>query len=169
MRKGGQVVYLDFDGVLHPSEVYRRRPLGIHLSHSYVLAGHRLFEHTALLSELLAPHPDVSIVLSTSWVRVLGFARARGHLPPALAQRVVGATYHSAMKYGSAFEHMSRGQQVLADVGRREPRAWLALDDDDELWPVAHTQKLVVSDPDKGIGAPAVTVALQAALAHTFG
>jgi hypothetical protein len=67
-RTGGRVLYLDFDGVLHPEDVWRRPGWGPYVASP---PGHQLFEHADLLVELLAPYPDLRIVLSTSWVRVL--------------------------------------------------------------------------------------------------
>lgn len=163
------VLYLDFDGVLHPAEVFRQRGGGMHLPEHFRSQGHRLFEHAGLLVELLKPYPQVAVVLSTSWVQVLGYDKARGHLPLALASRVIGATYHSGMRYAAEFEQMSRGQQVLADVERRRPGAWLAVDDDGELWPAAHAGKLVLSHPDTGISEPGVRARLEAALVREFG
>lgn len=164
------VLYLDFDGVLHPSQVFRRRGGGLHLPVHFQERGHRLFEHAGLLVELLEPYPDVGVILSTSWVRVLGYDKARSHLPADLASKVVGATYHSRMQYGRPeFEQMSRGQQVLADVERRRPGAWLAVDDDGELWPATHLEKLVLSHPDAGISGPSVRQGLEEALAREFG
>jgi hypothetical protein len=64
------VLYLDFDGVLHDGEVYVRRGVGPCVA----TPGRVLFEWMPILEELLAPHPDVAVVLSTSWVRVYSFA-----------------------------------------------------------------------------------------------
>lgn len=166
---GKQLLYLDFDGVLHPNEVYRQRGGVMLLPQHHRSAGHRLFEHAGLLDSMLEPYPAVRIVLSTSWVRCLGFSVARSYLPPTLAARVVGATYHSAMRYTMEFEHMSRGQQVLADVQRRLPRAWLAIDDDGEAWPNQHLDKLVLSHPDKGISEHQVQNFLAESLEQVFG
>lgn len=162
------VLYLDFDGVLHPAEVFRQRGGGMYLPVHFQERGHRLFEHAGLLVQLLKPYPLVGIVLSTSWARVLGYDKARSQLPHPLASRVIGATYHSAMRYAAEFEQMSRGQQVLADVSRRRPAAWLAVDDDGELWPAAHQEKLVLAHPDAGISEPGVRARLEQALAREF-
>ena len=64
-------LFLDFDGVLHPDEVYR-------VGGRIVLRvdGFSLFEWSSILDELLAPYPGTQIVLSTSWVRILGFDEA---------------------------------------------------------------------------------------------
>ena len=132
------VLYLDFDGCLHPEEVVRHPEKGIRL----MRPGHELFEHAPLLETLLEPYPDLAIVLSTTWVRHLGYRRAVSYLTPGLQRRVIGATYHRRMDQG-AFLGLSRGQQVLADVGRRRPSAWLALDDDHEDWPEHVRNRLV--------------------------
>lgn len=66
-----RLLFLDFDGVLHPDAVYRTRR-GVELR-----AEGKLFMWAPRLVEALAEHPDVSIVLSTSWVRNIGFQRAR--------------------------------------------------------------------------------------------
>jgi hypothetical protein len=142
------VVYLDYDGVLHPEDVFRHPKRGVYLSPRY--AGHKLFEHCGLLEAELEPYPDVVLVLSTTWVRVLRYRRALSYLPDSLQMRVVGATFHSAM-HRPAFEALSRGQQVLADVGRRKPSDWLALDDDAEHWPDSHRERLVRTDPTLGL------------------
>lgn len=142
------VVYLDYDGVLHPEDVYRHPRRGIHLAPEY--AGHSLFEHCDLLTAELAPYPEVRIVLSTSWVRALHYTRARSYLPPALRERAVGATYHSQMDR-QAFELLSRGEQVVADVARRRPMDWLALDDDGDGWPEYYRRHLVRTDPVQGV------------------
>ncbi|MBN3762329.1 HAD domain-containing protein [Burkholderia sp. Ac-20365] len=146
---GGLILYLDFDGVLHPSDVWRRagRP-------PYVKSppGHRVFEHADLLVEVLAPFPDIRIVLSTSWVSVFkGVVKAARYLPEELRLRVIGATWHSAMD-GSVFARLPRSLQILTDVHRRRPMAWLALDDDDEEWPAWCRSRLIHTHPVLGIG-----------------
>lgn len=109
------LLYLDFDGVLHPSDVYRVPGVGPCLAGSHASRGHRLFEHAPLLAELLNPYPRVRIVLSTNWVFVLGYDRTKRHLPNDLRERVIGATYHSRLP-GGDYEQSTRGQQVWADV-----------------------------------------------------
>ena len=151
--RGEPLLYLDYDGVLHPEDVRRHPRKGIRLGAGG--AGHALFEHCNALVESLAPFPTVGIVLSTSWVRVLGFDKARRKLPPALRDRVVGATFHSAMDR-DLFMQMPRGVQILGDVGRRRPSAWLALDDDEEGWPTEWRHALIATHPVRGLGAPGV-------------
>ncbi|WP_296655261.1 HAD domain-containing protein [Paraburkholderia sp.] len=162
---GGAVLYLDFDGVLHPEDVWRRRGAGPYVASP---PGHAVFEHAALLASCLVPYPDLRIVLSTSWVRVFrSVSKAARCLPASLRDRVVGATFHTRMA-SAAFEALPRGAQVWGDVCRRRPTAWLALDDDDAGWPTVCLDHLVHADPVQGISAPPVLAALQARLAAMY-
>lgn len=162
---GHHLLYLDFDGVLHPSDVYRLPGVGPRLADSQASLGHRLFEHAPLLVELLNPYPHVRIVLSTNWVHVLGYDRTKQHLPSELQERVIGATYHRRLSAGD-YEQSSRGQQVWADVQRRLPSAWLSLDDDDELWPEPALCHWFRTDKNGGIGIGEGELALR--LQQTF-
>ncbi|MDI1258258.1 HAD domain-containing protein [Aquabacterium sp.] len=162
---GKEVLYLDYDGVLHPEGVYRDRHRGKYLGDEY--AGHHLFENSNLLRELLEPYPGVRIVLSTTWVRILGFTRARSYLVPELAERVVGATYHSAMQRG-VFAQLTRPQQVLADVTRRCPSTWLAIDDITDGWPDKNLPNFVATDPRYGCAEPSVIAELKARMAVKY-
>ena len=146
MRESGRpTLYLDFDGVLHPDAVYRfgrrielRRP------------GHALFECAPILEQHLAPYPQLQIVLSTSWVRVLSYDDARGWLPPSLRVRVVGATWHSHMQQ-DRWHVMTRFEQVWSDVCRNRHTRWLAVDNDDEGWPARYRDRLVHTADEVGL------------------
>jgi hypothetical protein len=139
-------LFLDFDGVLHPDQVYRDRKLGVVLR----CDGHNLFEHTDMLAELLEPHPHVEIVLSTSWVHVFDFQRAKARLPESLQARVIGATYHKSMK--EWFTELTRYRQINKYVHRHNVTDWIALDDDADGWPEDQMHRLVHTDEWKGIG-----------------
>lgn len=171
--KGGSVLYLDFDGVLHSPSVYWSRKQGIHfgpeaLAHSQETGHvHRLFEHAPLLQELLQPYPMVRIVLSTSWAKS-GYLTAVKRLPPDLQKRCIGATFHRGMdRY--LFAQLPRGLQVMSDVARRQPNQWLAIDDDFTDWPITSRHLLVCTDQHLGIAAPKVRAELQAKLLSVFG
>ncbi|WP_273146055.1 HAD domain-containing protein [Ferrovum myxofaciens] len=112
--------------------------------------GHALFEHADALVEILEPHPRVSIVLSTSWVSVLGFDRAKGYLPQALQKRVRGATYHSTFK--SWWDSATRHQQIAGYVMRHRLTDWIAVDDNDVGWPEEKRHHLVHTDEQSGLG-----------------
>ena len=156
---GGLVLYLDYDGVLHHEDVLRHPRRGVCVA----TPGFELFEHAALLDELLAPFPSLRIVLSTTWVRTFGCSKTADRLPPGLRQRVVGATFHSSMDR-AAFVATPRGEQVVRDVGRRRPRNWFAIDDTDEGWPDDARSQLVLTDEQLGISAPGAADAICAQL-----
>ena len=94
------ILYLDFDGVLHPEDTYFNPARGANLGPQSTAAGHELFEHAQLLVNVLEPYPHVKIVLSTSWVQHRSYSRAMKRLPAELQARVIGATFHE--------EHMAR-------------------------------------------------------------
>ena len=62
------ILYLDFDGVLHPADV-RMHVDGPQRPQVYIggrPSDHPLFEHAPLLERILTPFPDLKIVLATS-------------------------------------------------------------------------------------------------------
>lgn len=126
------IVFLDFDGVLHPASGWR--------------GDIDLFAYVPLLVGALAPHPCVRIVLSTSWVEGFGYDVSRECLPTSLQERVIGSTYRyqittnkHALRYGS----LTRYAQIAQYVKRHQVARWLALDDDDAGWPPEQRRFLV--------------------------
>lgn len=142
------VLYLDFDGVLHHENCLWHPRRGAYLS---APDRYSLFQHSNLLEQMLAPYPQVKVVLSTSWVTRYGLTRTAKRLPPSLQARVIGATFHSRHMNVDDFLHLRRGQQVYDDVLRRQPRDWLALDDDEEGWPVENAEKFVKTHMYEGL------------------
>jgi hypothetical protein len=67
------VLYVDFDNVLHGDVLRFRTPPTLRPE----THGQTLFENAPILEILLEPYPDLKIVLSTSWVRELGFTRVQ--------------------------------------------------------------------------------------------
>ncbi|MDO8038377.1 HAD domain-containing protein [Janthinobacterium sp. SUN137] len=147
------VLFLDFDGVLHPDATYlvRGRPI--------LRADGHLFMWADRLITLLAHSPNVDIVLSTSWVRDLGFSRARAYLPVELQHRVVGATWHSAMgrnadgfkKSVAWWDNVSRYEQIRRWVDRADVQNWIAVDDQPSGWAVSDLSNLIQTDSDVGL------------------
>ncbi|MGF6183441.1 hypothetical protein ABIB42_004496 [Massilia sp. UYP32] len=155
------VCYFDFDGVTHDDAVYTSPEAGIHIR----TPGRTLFEWLPIFEELLAPYPDVKIVLCTSWVRVFGFEFAKHQLTPSLQSRVIGATFHNRETPKFAFDNMSRGMQICTDVRRRKPTRWFAIDNDDHAWPAGYRENLIKTDDRLGLSDPGVQDAIQKLLA----
>lgn len=158
------VIYLDFDGVLHSDEVYQDTRGRV-----YLRGPGQLFEYAPVLTAVLAPHPDVRIVLSTSWVRVKGYDWVRKRLPKELRDRVIGATWHSAFAADSEerfwWRYASRYRQILRDVQRRQPAQWFAIDDDLEGWPDDDRVHVLDCSPLVGLGGTAAQAKLKTKLA----
>jgi hypothetical protein len=164
--RNGLVLYLDFDGVLHPEGV-----LWNHKRGAYLIAppGYALFQHADLLVQLLKAYPTVQIVLSTAWVLRYGVKDTAKRLPIELQQRVIGATFHSRHMNKGDFQTIERGQQVFEDVLRRRPLDWLALDDTNEGWPESHAEHFVQTHRHEGLSDPAVLSVFKSRLARLGG
>lgn len=164
-RTADIVLYLDLDGVVQHESVCWDRRRGIFMS-SAAGPDRTLFEWVPLLEEVLAPYPQVALVLSSSWCVWPGFSKTLKRLPPGLRSRFIGGTYHRR-EHGvdpqikASFEEMSRGQQVCADVLRRNPEQWLALDDDVEGWPEWARYNLIACDGSTGLSCDLVRAELR--------
>lgn len=143
-----RVIVTDADGVLHPADV--RLDQGHLPVFGPGLEAHHLFEHTGLLADMLDPHPDVRLLLSTSWVQVFGYKQTIGMLPSALRMRVIGSCFDPE-RHGPGYSQVARGYQVLEEVRRRGLSCWVALDDDARGWPEEIGDKLIQTDPVLGI------------------
>jgi hypothetical protein len=146
------VCYLDFDGVLHDEDVRLGAGRRIFLA----TPGRNLFEWENVLVGLLAPHPHVKIVLSTSWVRARSFSYAKRRLDPRLQERIIGATFHRRLMNLHEFVAMPRGMQIWGDARRRTPLDWFAIDDDYFGWPAWCRDKLVLTQERLGLSDLAV-------------
>ena len=163
------ILFLDFDGVLHPDAAYlvRGRP--------ELRSGGELFMWSCYLVDALASAPHVRIVLSTSWARELRFARARDYLPAELRQRIIGATWHSGMATDDEHRPLGRDtwwdtstryQQIRRYVDRAGIADWIAVDDQPEGWADTDRDKLVSTDSNLGLSAPSARVRLAAAVGN---
>lgn len=143
------ILFLDFDGVLHPDDVYLTR-VGPRLR-----SEGQLFMWAGILDDILHDFPDVKLVLSTSWVRHLGYAKARKRLPASLASKVVGSTWHSSMvkDMGSVvwWDQASRYEQIARYCTRAGIIDWIALDDDAHQWNADSSWRLVLTDSVLGL------------------
>ena len=156
------ILFLDYDGVLHADDVYRTKK-GIALK-----SGGTLFEHAHILAAAIEPHPEVNIVLSTSWVRELGFSRAKKYLPLVLQDRVSGSAYHTGYESvdftGTPWGLLTRYEQIIRHVSRHNITNWIAVDNDNEGWPESQVHRLIHTDDWLGLGDPIAQQRLVSAL-----
>lgn len=159
------VLYVDLDGVVQHEYVIWNKRHGIHMSPK--VHPRTLFEWSHHLEDALRPFPQVRLVLSSSWCRWPGFGKTMKYLPSSLRERFIGGTYHKRVhgsdpRMKASFEAMSRGAQVCADVLRRRPAQWLAIDDDTENWPEWARPRLIACDGNTGLS----SVEVQKQLLH---
>jgi len=121
------IVFLDFDGVLHPEPCARDE----------------LFCHLPLLEEVLREYPAVQVVISSAWrlaYRRRPISRLREHFSPDIAGRIIGVT----PDYRRADEAMTpnglglftRQWECVDWLRAHRPAGtrWLAIDDRDYLF-----------------------------------
>ena len=123
------LVYLDFDGVLHPASPV----MGDHFSRTHLLEP--IFEQT-----------DLQIVISSSWRFTHTLEQLQAKLPSLLAQRVIGITGDAVIG-----KH-ARYQEIMNHVRQLGPgTAWRALDDSYWEFPTS-CKELIRCNPNTGIG-----------------
>ena len=122
------ILFLDFDGVLHP--MFPREDL----KH----AENQHFSYMPRLESVLRDFPHVDIVVSSDWRKMHTLEQLRGFFSPDIAQRIIGVT-PAVERVGVAVSYAERVRhsEVLAwlDANGHAATPWLALDDDPENFP----------------------------------
>lgn len=130
------ILFLDFDGVLHPKYI-----------------GTEYFCRTELLWQILRACPNVSVVFSTSWrethkpEELLNFATYGGGED--LAHRFVGQT--PRIRAHSDCDPRGLECHRWLEANGHSGTAWIALDDDPELFHRMFRQNLYVVDAYTGL------------------
>lgn len=158
-------LYLDFDGVLHSD--------GVHITDGRpeLMKPGRLFQHAPILEEMLGYHPEVKIVLSTSWVGAFGYDDTLAYLPPKIRERVIGHTWRELQQVGmysmQRLSDLTRFQQIMLHVSTNRITNWITLDDlhsNSQTWLSSYSKHLVLCHPDKGLDDPEVQANLNTVL-----
>lgn len=153
------ILYLDFDGVLHPASVVVAKDSTGKRVPEMQGAG-SLFQWAPVLERALADTPEVQIVLSTKWVWWFGIEFVRKALPPALASRVIGSTWEGSENMPVGWVHMPRCEQIRLHARRYGIEGWIAIDDDDQGLDGDDREQFVVCHPEKGLSDPATVAEL---------
>ncbi|MFM0390389.1 HAD domain-containing protein [Paraburkholderia phytofirmans] len=140
------VIYLNFDGVLHPDHVM----YGEGCTPSVVTTGHAALEHVGLLAELLEPYSEIQIVLNTWWTFYLGLDACVEMLPPPLANRVDDATIGYASSYNSP---PCRAIEMERHIARHRQGCFIILDHNNARYRPELLPHLLLLDPNDGLGA----------------
>lgn len=131
------ILFLDYDGVLHPDPCPDPN---------------RLFERAPELDRVLAPFADVGIVLSTSWRNLRAPVELVASLPEGLQLRVLGVTPRfsdlGAQALRVPYRRQAECEQWLRDHAMFDC-PWLALDDRPD-WFAPYCENLIDCDPQRG-------------------
>ena len=122
------VLFLDFDGVLHPSHFVLQNP----------------FSNASVLENALTDR-EVKIVITSSWRFTHSIEALRRKLPEGLAERVIGVTGEAVIG-----KH-ARYQEIQNYINAHGPINWRALDDSFWEFP-SPCPELIRCNPNTGIG-----------------
>lgn len=177
-------IYLGISGVLHPSEstyslVFGRSPWE---------DGHSKYENVPALVRALGNWPDVELVLTSTQPWAHGLESVLEQLGPSLAARVVGYTYEDlttkvkrevttrsglTRTVGISNEdywRLNKSGIVATHVEWRRPGRWIAIDDEDILWPHdVRRDRLVLTDGCVGLQSEEAQDQLRAVMLTNFG
>lgn len=148
------ILFLDFDGVLHPDPC---------------LDAARLFEHAPRLVHALGAFPQVALVLSTAWRQGRRFEQLLAPLPVALQQRTIGVTPNFGdFTSAAALVPYRRQAECIRwmQQNRLEDEAWLALDDRPSGF-TPYCENLIGCHPQSGFDV-AIGARLRSALQRHF-
>ena len=112
------ILFLDFDGVLHPQ--YEGMPT----------PAEELFCHLPRFETVIREFPTVQIVVSSTWRYKFTLDQMRTHFSPDIAARIIDAT-PKAENAGSGYQVTRRENEILdwLAVSGNTGVQWVALDD----------------------------------------
>ena len=160
------ILFLDFDGVVHPTgESSPREGYWILYRGPVFISGH-------VLAEILCPYRDqIDIAISSTWGASRSLDELKALLPAEVAERVNDAVHHQL----PPLEDFTRGHEIdsrYAEIAyyltaTSYSGKWLVLDDDDDGWLPEQRNHLVHADRD--LGSEPVQRRLRDALCEQLG
>ncbi len=136
-RRAFVILFLDFDGVLHPDPCYDTD---------------QLFVHAPYLAATLEPFAEVSVVLSTSWRTSKPLDALIAPLPESLRERVVDITPDaSSFRPPPHLLPYRRHAECMhwLETNRQLDQGWIAIDDR-ESWFAPECENLIVCNSQTG-------------------
>lgn len=134
-RGSAALLFIDFDGVLQTPRLQDFMP----------------FEFVPNLQQVLAPFPEVGLVVSSSHREGMSVDSIRSAFPSSLSEKIVGATPCRAYGRAKAGRYREILEWLAANCHTETP--WLALDDEIDLYPENCAQLLRIH-PLIGFQAP---------------
>jgi hypothetical protein len=109
-----------------------------------------------VLVDILEPHPDVRIVVSSDWRRLLDDNSLKRVLGP------LGARFVDVVETWGA----SRADEILTEVRRRQLTRWLAIDDHPSVVVASRRDaRFIACTPETSLSAPTIQATLRSRLA----
>ena len=132
------ILFLDFDGVVHP----------------WPCEDSDLFSRLPLLWQLLRRHPEIEVVFSTAWREQLSLAVMTKYVTQDggedLAARFIGATPHDIDHDTDVESRLIECEAWLAE-NKRERECWIALEDIPVLFGHKPAANIYLVNPDHGL------------------
>ncbi len=135
------IIFLDFDGVLHPWEPKTQ------------LNEKQMFSSKPLLENTLRSFPNVEIVITSSWRQKYPLEKLRRLFSPEFAQRIIGVTPPTRRDERGRYPNGCRGQEILQWLyqNHRNVDQWIALDDLEWMFEPSLRSHLVLCDSSTGL------------------
>jgi hypothetical protein len=138
MTGPAMILFLDFDGVLHPAVNYDAT---------------QLLSKLPMLETVLRHCPDVEVVISSTWRENRTLAQLQALFSPDIAPRIAGVTpqwrnIQSADTYGT-YVRQAEVEAWLRSAGRAWQQ-WLAVDDQPHLFR-PFCKQLLLTNPTTGL------------------
>ncbi len=146
MSRPRRLLFLDFDGVLHPTSAPGANP---DLCFSRVADLAEAFGE-ADAADASAGARDCQIVITSSWRHDYEMPALLAHFPPALRQRIIGATGLPVIGRWARYEEIRAFLRDAAPLAQ-----WRALDDSFNEFPPG-CPELIRCDPNTGLAAAQV-------------
>ena len=116
------ILFLDFDGVLHPEPCYDEKTL---------------FCRVPRLESVLRDFPEVLVVISSTWREKRSLSELRSFFSADISNRIIGTT-PSWKDFPDLFEAIGFQRQTEVEAWLRESgepwQSWIALDDKSYLF-----------------------------------
>ena len=121
-----------------------------------LLTNAKLFCWLPILADLLAPYPDVRIIVSSDWARLFDDEALAKLLGPLCA------------RFAGIVEVRGQGRRldIERDVAKRGLTRWIALDDDDSC---KRAKRFIRCNPQFGVSEERVRQRLARTLANSLG
>lgn len=139
-----KLLFLDFDGVLHPTHFVMQDA----------------FSNAGALDTMLTGH-DVGIVISSSWRFTYSIEELRRKLPDGIAKRVVGVTGEAVIGKHARYQEIKTYLNAYGSIN------WRALDDSFWEFP-SPCRELIHCNPNTGISEKQVTELQEWLVTSTF-